>query len=82
MAIATFDLSKFFGQAALALNRSEIDDKKSRIKETGYVTMDGNGKWEGQKPYIDSPLPVSGTEQRGLMDDGGYVLALTLVKSE
>ena len=82
MAIATFDLSKFFGQAALALNRSEIDDKKSRIKETGCVTMDGNSKWGDQKSYANSPLPVSDPEQRGVNGQRRRCLALPLVKSK
>jgi len=35
MAIATFDLSRFLGQAALALNRPEIGGKKVQNKRNG-----------------------------------------------
>ena len=66
MAIATFDLSRFLGQAALALNRPEIGGKKVQNKRNGLCHYGRKWKMENGKPYVDSPLPVSGPEQRGV----------------
>ena len=51
MAIATFDLSRFLGQAALALNRPEIGGKKVQNKRNGLCHYGRkwkmeNGKWK------------------------------------
>ena len=46
MAIATFDLSRFLGQAALALNRPEIGGKKVQNKRNGLCHYGRKWKME------------------------------------
>ena len=80
--VSSLTSPSFLDKLQLALNRFYIGGKKSRIKETGCVTIDGNGKWGDQKSYADSPLPVSGPGQSGVNGQRRICLTLTLVKSE
>lgn len=80
--VSSLTSPSFWDRLQLALNRFYIGGKKSRIKETGCVTMDGNSKWGDQKSYANSPLPVSDPEQRGVNGQRRRCLALPLVKSK